>query len=211
MFTGIIRELGVFTEASGAAPGRRLRLSCPAIRRGLDLGASVAINGVCLTVESLEGDGFWAFAGAETCARTTLGRMATGTRANLEPALRAGDELGGHIVTGHVDGIGVLTGVEQEEGTVRLRFSAPPELLADMAPRGSVAVDGISLTLTAVDAAAFAVAIIPYTWEHTNLAGLRRGDQVNIETDLIAKYVRRFLEAREGGITEDFLREHGYV
>ncbi len=213
MFTGLVREVGVIARATGVAPGRRLTVSAPATADLVVGGSSVAVNGVCLTVEALERGGFTVFAGSETCARTTLGRRAVGTRVNLEAALRAGDEIGGHLVTGHVDGLGRVAALEPLGETVRLRFSAPRELLADMAPRGSVAVDGVSLTLTAVDAEGFEVAIIPFTWENTSLADLRPGDEVNVETDLIAKYVRRFLEARGAGagVTEGFLREHGYV
>jgi len=176
-------------------------------------GDSVAVNGACLTVTQVLGQSFAAFSGAETCERTTLGSLPVGCLVNLEPALKLGQEMGGHIVQGHVDGLGRLAGLKREGETLRLSFTAGGELLADMVPRGSVAVDGVSLTLTKVDARGFEVAVIPYTWEHTNLGRLQPGDAVNLETDLIAKYIRRFLavQAGPGGLTREFLAEHGYL
>jgi len=213
MFTGIIRHLGRLAQVSPAAQGRRIVVAAADLVGELSEGDSVAVNGVCLTVTEVVGDGFAAFVGAETCARTTLGALQPGALLNLEPALRAGQELGGHIVQGHVDGVGHLKATQPEGETLRMTFSAPEELLVEMIPRGSVAVEGISLTLTHVSEEDFAVAVIPYTWEHTNLRALSPGDAVNIETDLIGKYVRRFVQAQTGssGLTREFLREHGYL
>ena len=213
MFTGIIKEVGHITEIRPAAAGRGLVISAPAISSQASEGDSIAVNGVCLTATAVTPPTFEAFAGAETCARTTLGSIPVGAAVNLEPALRPSDALGGHIVQGHVDGVGHFLDAAPEGETIRMRFSAPAELIADMVVRGSVAVDGISLTITALGADWFAVAIIPFTWQNTNLRLLRPGDPVNIETDIIAKYVRRFIAAQtaEPRLTEEFLRQHGYI
>jgi len=213
MFTGLIREVGTITRATAHAGGRRLLIVAPRLASELKDGDSVSVNGACLTVEALAKDGFAVYAGSETCARTTLGRLPVTAAVNLEPALQAGQALGGHLVMGHVDGVGRLVSTARDGETVRMTFEAPEELLTDLVPLGAVAVDGISLTVTAVDRSGFEVAIIPFTWSNTNLGRLRLGDEVNIETDIIAKYVRRFLQGRTApaGITEDFLREHGYL
>jgi riboflavin synthase len=213
MFTGIIRCLGTLSRVRPAAAGRGLTIAARELTADLDEGDSVAVNGVCLTVTGVKGDEFEAFAGVETCQRTTLGSLPVGAVVNLEPALKAGEEIGGHLVQGHVDGTGRLMSLSREGDTVRLVFTAEAELLAEIVPRGSVAVDGISLTVTRVDNFGFDVAVIPYTWHHTNLRYLREGDMVNIETDILAKYVRRFVCQGSGakGITREFLAEHGYL
>lgn len=213
MFTGLIREVGTISRAAAESGGRRLLVAAPGLAANLKCGDSVSINGVCLTVEALAGDSFEVYVGAETCARTTLGRLPVATVVNLEPAVRAGEGLGGHLVMGHVDGVGRLIAAARQGETVRMIFEVSADLLADMVPRGCVAVDGISLTVTAVDRDSFEVAIIPFTWRSTNLARLGVGDEVNIETDIIAKYVRRLVQApaTASGITEEFLREHGYL
>ncbi len=213
MFTGIIKEVGTIAEIRPAASGRTLVVRAPQTSAEAQEGDSIAVNGVCLTATAVTPPIFEAFAGAETCARTTLGSITIGAAVNLEPALRPTDALGGHIVQGHVDGIGHFLDATPEGETVRMRFFATPELLADMVVRGSVAVDGISLTITALGPDWFSVAIIPFTLEHTNLRLLRPGDPVNIETDIIAKYVRRFVQAQvsQPRLTEEFLRQHGYL
>jgi len=213
VFTGIIKEVGQIAHIQPAASGRALVISAPQVSADAAEGDSIAVSGVCLTVTSVSPPTFEAFAGAETCARTTLGSISIGAVVNLEPALRPTEALGGHIVQGHVDGVGHLLDSAPEGETIRMRFSAPPELIADMVVRGSVAVDGVSLTITGLGPDWFAVAIIPFTWENTNLRLLRPGDAVNIETDIIAKYVRRFIQAQtaEPRLTEEFLRQHGYL
>ena len=213
MFTGIIKEVGRIAQVRPAAAGRTIVIAAPQISDELAEGDSIAVNGVCLTATAVAPPNFEAFAGAETCARTTLGSISVGIAVNLEPALRAGDALGGHIVQGHVDGVGNFIEARPEGETIRMRFSAPAELIAEMVVRGSVAVDGISLTITGLGPDWFSVAIIPYTWENTNLRLLSPGEAVNIETDIIAKYVRRFIQAQaqEPKLTEQFLREHGYI
>jgi riboflavin synthase len=213
MFTGLIREVGQLEAARATEGGRELVIRGPGIAGELSEGASVAVNGVCLTVTEARATGFAAFAGAETLQRTTLGRRAQGTAVNLEPSVRAGQEMGGHMVQGHVDGIGKVARVVTEAETVRMAFAAPADLRAEMVAQGSVAVDGVSLTITHMDEDGFWVAIIPFTWQNTNLRELGMGAEVNIETDIIAKYVRRFVQAQAGpkGLTEEFLREHGYL
>jgi riboflavin synthase len=213
MFTGLIREIGRLESARATEGGRELIVRGPEIAGELTEGASVSVNGVCLTVTQARAEGFAAFVGAETLTRTTLGRLPQGTAVNLEPSLRAGAEMGGHMVQGHVDGVGKMTRVVPEAETIRLAFQAGAELRAEMVAQGSVAVDGVSLTITGLDDDEFWVAIIPFTWQNTNLRGLKPGAEVNIETDIIAKYVRRFVQAQAGpkGLSEEFLREHGYL
>ena len=180
MFTGLVREMGTVT----AFDGSRLEIEST-IRAGI--GDSIAIDGVCLTV--VANDGALAFeAVGETLARTTLGDLTTGARVNLEPALRAGDALGGHYVQGHVDGVGSVRSV----GDLTW-FDAPRELLRYVAEKGSIAVSGTSLTVAAVDDGGFAVALIPHTREVTTLGALAAGDRVNLEVDILAKYVERAL------------------
>jgi riboflavin synthase len=179
MFTGIVREVGTVASFEGS------RL---VVETGTDasLGDSVAIAGVCLTVTGRENDGLAFDVVAETLDRTTLGRLVAGARVNVEPSLRAGDPLGGHIVQGHVDGVGSLR--ERGEPTW---FDAPPEITRYCVEKGSIAVDGTSLTIAAVDDSGFAVALIPHTLAATTLGSLQPGDPVNLEVDVLAKYVER--------------------
>ena len=179
MFTGIVREMGTVASFDGA------RL---VVETGADagIGDSVAIAGVCLTVTGRESGALAFDVVAETLDRTSLGRLAAGSRVNVEPSLRAGDPLGGHIVQGHIDGVGSLR--ERAELTW---FDAPPEITRYCVEKGSIAVDGTSLTVAAVDDGGFAVALIPHTLEVTTLGSLEPGDPVNLEVDLLAKYVER--------------------
>jgi len=200
MFTGIVEEIGIVRTVTGTGATRRLDVAASITLEGSDLGASVAINGVCLTVVERTPDGFAFDVGPETLERTALSRLVTGDRVNLERPLRLGATLGGHLVLGHVDGVAVVTDVTRVESTARVRFSLPG---ADLAPllvlKGSVAVDGVSLTIAALDDAGFEVMLIPHTLEVTNLGRLERGRTVNIETDVIGKYVLRSLTLRGAG------------
>lgn len=200
MFTGIVEEIGVVRALTGARATRRLELAASVTLEGSDLGASVAINGVCLTVVERTPAGFAFDVGPETLERTALSRLGVGDRVNLERPLRFGAALGGHLVLGHVDGVAVVTGVTRVESTARVRFSLPG---ADLAPlfvlKGSVAVDGVSLTVAALDDSGFEVMLIPHTLEVTNLARLEPGQAVNIEADVIGKYVLRSLALRGTG------------
>jgi riboflavin synthase len=188
MFTGIVVEQGVVEQAPPA-----LRLRAPGIAAGISLGDSVAVDGCCLTVTAVDGAAVSFDAVPETLRRTNLGRLAAGSRVNLEPALRAGDRLGGHIVQGHVDGVGTLVSSDLEGEAINLTFDAPADVLRYVVEKGSITVNGVSLTVTAFDDRSFGVSIIPHTREVTNLGELRPGDPVNLEVDILGKYVERLL------------------
>jgi riboflavin synthase len=197
VFTGIVEELGLVREVTGAGATRRLEVAASITLEGSELGASVAINGVCLTVVTRRPDGFAFDVGPETLERTALSRLVAGDRVNLERPLRLGASLGGHLVLGHVDGVGVVTEVTRVESTARVRIALPgPDLAPLVVTKGSVAVDGVSLTVAALDDSGFEVMLIPHTLEVTTLGRLERGRVVNIETDVIGKYVLRSLDLR---------------
>jgi len=194
MFTGIVRERGRVTGIDGGAGGVRLRIAAPATAAaGSVLGDSVAIGGVCLTVVAIKGDELAFDAVPETLSRTALGGLEAGDEVNVEPALRAGEPLGGHIVQGHVDDVGSVRSVEPEGDGKRIWIDAVPDLLRYCVQKGSITVDGVSLTVAALDAAGFAVALIPHTLAETTLGALAAGDAVNLEVDVLAKYVERLL------------------
>lgn len=213
MFTGIIEEVGTLRELRREAKGASLFVATGL--GDIGIGDSVAIDGVCLTATRVEADGFAAEASTETLERTTLGSATEGVRLNIERALAAGGRMGGHIVAGHVDGVGSIRDI-QSDGEARIyRFDAPKELLPYFASKGSVAVDGVSLTINEVDDAGFGVTLIPHTLAHTTLGEKSANDPVNLETDVIAKYVVRYLnglsEEGEGAINLDFLKKHGFA
>jgi riboflavin synthase len=192
MFTGIITDVGEVTEMLGAGE-RRLQIATAYDPDTIPIGASIACSGVCLTVVELRKERFAAVASAETIARTTLGTWKKGTRVNLERALRVGDELGGHIVSGHTDGVARLVSARRENDSLRLVFEPPAELARFVASKGSVALDGVSLTVNEVDDSTFGVNIIPHTAAHTTLGALKPGDTVNMEIDMLARYVARLI------------------
>ncbi|MFN3648103.1 MAG: riboflavin synthase [Armatimonadota bacterium] len=196
MFTGIIEEAGQVLRVQSQDEGARLELEAPAVAADVRLGDSVAVNGVCLTVVAHEGPRLAFDAVRETLQRSNLGTLRPGHRVNLERPLRAGGRLDGHLVQGHVDGTGVLSSVVEEGGSHRLRFQALPSLLRYVVEKGSIAVDGISLTVAAVGPDWFEVVIIPHTWQVTNLSGRGLGETVNLEVDILAKYVERLLAGR---------------
>jgi riboflavin synthase len=197
MFTGIVEELGIVRGVSGDGATRRLDIAASTTLEGSGLGASVAVNGVCLTVAEPKPDGFGFDVGPETLALTAISRLAVGDRVNLERPLRLGAALGGHLVLGHVDGVAVVRDVTRVESTARVRFLLPgPELAPLLVIKGSVAVDGVSLTIAALDETSFEVMLIPHTLEVTTLGRLERGSAVNIEADVIGKYVLRSLALR---------------
>jgi riboflavin synthase len=189
MFTGLIREVGCVLSIEGGDDGVRLTIEAPQTAPDQQLGDSVAIDGVCLTVVAVAGDSFAFDAVPETLGRTSLGTLDHGSRVNLEPALRAGDALGGHYVQGHVDGVGSFRGVADGLHW----FDAPHEILRYVVEKGSIAVQGTSLTVAGIDEAGFAVALIPHTLEATTLGALEPEDLVNLETDVLAKYVEKLL------------------
>ncbi|MEM0921998.1 MAG: riboflavin synthase [Pseudomonadota bacterium] len=192
MFTGIIREVGQVMEIADRGD-RRIKIRCARPVETIEIGASIACSGVCLTVTETGEDWFAVDASAETLGLTTLGTWQPGSRVNLEPSLRVGDELGGHIVSGHVDGMGTITDVTPEGGSHRVTIAAPEELGKFIASKGSITVDGISLTVNEVDGARFGVNIIPHTWSVTTLATAAEGGQVNLEIDVLARYVARIV------------------
>jgi riboflavin synthase len=189
MFTGLVREVGTVASMIDG----RLMIEAPETAQGVQLGDSVAIDGVCLTVVACLDSTLSFDAVPETLARTALGTLDQGSRVNLEPALRAGDPLGGHYVQGHVDGVGSVQSVALEGDGRRVRFEAPAELLKYIVEKGSIAVQGTSLTVAAVDEAGFEVALIPHTLQATTLGTLEREQSVNLETDVLAKYVEKLL------------------
>jgi riboflavin synthase len=197
VFTGLIADIGTVQRAEPGGDGARLRIATRLAPR-IAAGDSVAVNGVCLTAAAVDTDAFEADAMNETLANTSLGPLRAGDRVNLELALRASDRLGGHVVQGHVDGVGEIAEVTQDGFARRLRVTAPPELLRRMVQRGSVTVDGASLTISAFDEEGFEVSLIPETLERTTLGDAAPGRAVNIECDVIAKYVERLVgESRE--------------
>ena len=199
MFTGIVTGLGEVREVVPLGGGQDMRLvvGVPqgwADMAAIPLGASIACSGCCLTAIELGPDWFAITASAETLSKTTLGAWAPGTRINLERPLKVGDELGGHIVSGHVDGLGEVIARTPEEGSVRWRFRVPPSIARFIAPKGSVAIDGVSLTVNEVDGETFGVNIIPHTAAVTSFGLLKVGDRVNIEIDTVARYVARLAD-----------------
>jgi riboflavin synthase len=209
MFTGLIESLGTIRRIEGQEPGRRLLIHAPDIAGELKAGDSVAINGACLTVVECDAETCSFQAGPETLRLTNLGELLPGDRVNLERALRLGDRLGGHLVQGHVDGTGRVAEQIQHGDWVMAWFSCPPELAAQMVRKGSVAVDGVSLTLVDVTADRFSVALIPHTLKLTTLGFKQAGRLVNLETDLLAKYVWKCL--RGSGVTWEHLQQAGFV
>jgi riboflavin synthase len=213
MFTGLVEGVGEITEMRRLAEGLRLAVAPPFPVAELALGESVAVSGACLTVVKVEGRAFQVEVSPETLARSTLSAKKVGDRVNLERALRLGDRLGGHLVTGHVDGLGVLKERRQGPEHLVLTFEMPASLAPLVIEKGSIAVDGVSLTVNAVLSHSFAVNIIPFTARDTTLANLKVGDQVNLETDIIGKYVARLLgpHLAKTGLTEEFLARHGFL
>jgi riboflavin synthase len=197
MFTGIVEELGAVRAVEREGDVVRLDVGVGVVREGSEVGASVAVNGVCLTVVAARRDALAFEVGPETLARTTLGRLAAGAAVNLERPLRFGAAVGGHLVLGHVDGIGTVEDVTRVESTARVRIALPgPALAPLLVAQGSVAVDGVSLTIAALTAREFEVMVIPHTLAVTTFGRLARGQAVNLETDVIGKYLQRSLELK---------------
>jgi riboflavin synthase len=196
VFTGIVQDMGRIVALEPRSGDVRLRVAVE--RLPLDAvrsGDSIAVSGVCLTVVEHDAGGFAADVSNETLSLTTLGDLAPGARVNLEPALRAGDPLGGHLVSGHVDGIGRVVSLAQDARSWRIRFEAPPELARYVARKGSIAIDGVSLTVNEVEGREFGINIIPHTFEVTTIGGYAPGRRVNLEIDTIARYVERLMAA----------------
>jgi riboflavin synthase len=193
VFTGIVRELGSVVESEEAGGGRALVVRAPETAARTRVGDSVALNGCCLTAAAVDGTTISFHAVPETIARTTLGDLARDDAVNVEPALRAGEELGGHYVQGHVDGVGRIQSVEAEGEGLRVFVEAPEDVLRYCVEKGSITVDGVSLTVAELAEGSFAVALVPHTLEATTLSGLHSGQPVNLEADVLAKYVERLI------------------
>jgi riboflavin synthase alpha subunit len=191
VFTGIVRERGRVVSAARNGGGLRLRIEAANTAADAHDGDSIAVAGCCLTVTAVDGGALEFDAVPETIARTNLAQLEPGSTVNLEPAVRAGEPLGGHFVQGHVDGLGRVDSVETEGDGARLRVELPRELLRYCVAKGSVTVEGVSLTVAALDDALVEIALVPFTLEHTTLASLRPGSEVNVEVDLLAKYAER--------------------
>ncbi len=200
MFTGIVETLGLVTRVERSVTSASLAIEAPEILSGVALGASIAVNGCCLTVAALEARGFRFEAVTETLACTNLGLLEAGSRVNLERALRADGRFDGHFVQGHIDAVGRVRSLLRRGDDVRLAIGCEPALAELLVPKGSVAVDGVSLTLAGLGDDVFEIALIPYTLRHTTLGSLGTGAAVNLEADILGKYVRRGLERiRAGG------------
>jgi riboflavin synthase len=211
MFTGIIENLGQVVAAERRGRDGAIRIDGGWDGTELRLGDSICVNGACLTVSSLEGTTFEADVSGETLARTNLGGLRTGDYVNLERALRLGDRLGGHLVTGHVDGTGSLHGKFREGDSYRFEFGVSEGLSRGLVEKGSVAVDGISLTVSGLKQGSFGVYVVPYTIERTTLKLRKPGDSLNIETDIIGKYVEKISSRDRGDLTLETLMKSGFV
>ncbi|MGD8483944.1 MAG: riboflavin synthase [Thioalkalispiraceae bacterium] len=220
MFTGIIQSVGEVAALEPKGEDLRVRLRTGKLDlANVELGDSIAVNGVCLTVVELPGDGFWADVSGETIKRTGFASIKVGSRVNLEKALTPTTHLGGHLVSGHVDGVGEVLKRYKDGRSVRFHIKAPDELAKYIAEKGSITVDGISLTVNAVNGAEFELNIVPHTLQETTMGDFQAGTKVNLEVDIIARYLERLLlgdkaadaNASATGITENFLQTHGFM
>jgi len=207
VFTGIVQETGRIASVRAG----RLVINAREVLHGIVLGGSIAVNGVCLTVTGFDAGSFSADIMAETLRRTNLGQLHTGDRVNMERALALGGELGGHLVQGHIDDTGTVSAITREGEATLIRLEAPPEVMRFIVSKGFIAVDGISLTVMIKDALSFWVSVVGYSRQHTTLDEKKVGDTVNLEIDIISKYVEQFIQPRRTGITADFLQEHGFM
>ena len=207
MFTGIIEETGKVLSA----PAAKLVISAAQVIDGMKPGDSIAVNGACLTVTDFDRSSFSVDVMPETLKRTNLGQLKAGDSVNLERPMALGGRLGGHLVQGHIDDIGRVAALEWEGDALIFRFEAPPEIMRYTAPKGFIAVDGISLTIMDRDSGSFRVSVVDYTRQNTTLGSRRVGDAVNLEADIIAKYVAQLTQPQTGGLTAEFLVEHGFT
>ena len=217
MFTGIIEGVGVVRAIKHKGDGAEIEIGCDFDLEKSNVGDSISVNGVCLTVTSRLGKSFWADASAETLAVSTFGDLKTGDPVNLERALKVGERLGGHIVQGHVDGVGEVLDIKEHFGSREFILKIPSNLSRYLVDKGSVAVDGVSLTVNRCGKESFSVMVIPHTQLKSTFSSLKKGDRVNLEVDIIGKYVEKltFLdseqyEKKDSKITEEFLKKHGF-
>jgi len=206
VFTGIVEEVG----SVASVPTGSLVITASKVLKGMQPGGSIAVNGVCLTVTDFDSNSFSVDVMSETLKRTNLGLLHTGDSVNLERPLALGGEVGGHLVQGHVDDTGRVASVTGEGAAVLIRLEASPEAIRFIVPKGFIAVDGVSLTVVDKDTGSFWVSIVDYTRRHTILGSKKVGDMVNLEVDIIAKYVEQLSQPQRTGITAEFLQEHGF-
>ncbi|MEG0772211.1 riboflavin synthase [Clostridium sp.] len=216
MFTGLIEEIGIVEAVSKSTKSARITIKASTVLEGTKLGDSICTNGVCLTVTDFSNNRFIVDVMAETMRRSNLNSFSPGEKVNLERALRLGDRLGGHIVSGHIDGMGTISSFEKEDNAVWITIAASQEILKYIVQKGSIAIDGVSLTVAFVDKEVFKVSIIPHTKDMTTLLRKKVGDIVNLECDVIGKYIEKFIGAEEQapvkkGIDFNFLSEHGFA
>ena len=202
MFTGIIEEIGTVKKISLSGKSGSLEIGANKVLEGTKIGDSIAVNGVCLTVTNLSASSFTADVMAETVRRTSLGSLSAGSGVNLERAMSANGRFGGHIVSGHIDGTGKIVRLQKEENAVWVHISAEKEILSLIVEKGSIAIDGISLTVASVTDSEFAVSIIPHTASETTLLSKKAGDIVNLENNIVGKYVQKLLGASSSGKTQ---------
>ncbi len=207
MFAGIVEEVGRITSTQSG----KLVVSASEVLRGIELGGSIAVNGVCLTITSFSTSSFSVDIMLETLRQTNLGLLGAGDEVNLERPLTLEKPLGGHLVQGHVDDTGRVASITWEDEAMLFRFEAPHEVMDYIVEKGFIAVNGVSLTVVAKDAGSFRVSVVDFTREHTTLGSRRVGDLVNLEVDIIAKYVEQLSQPRRSGITVSFLQEHGFL
>lgn len=220
MFTGIVEEKGKIRRVVSGSVSGSIEIKAKKVLEGTQLGDSIAVNGVCLTVTGMSGDAFTADVMAETLRRTNLGQLGIGASVNLERAMAADGRFGGHIVSGHIDGTGTVRSLKPEGNAVWVTIEAPTEILNLIVEKGSICIDGISLTVAYVDASVFKVSIIPHTGEETTLLSRKPGDIVNLENDVVGKYVEKLLgiyrapaepaKPKESKITLEYLMENGF-
>ena len=213
MFTGLVEDTGTIVSTAPRGNGVVLRIQTAIPLADVEIGASIAVDGCCLTVETMDGDCFTATAGRETLDKTTVGQFSTGRRVHLERALRLGDRLGGHLVQGHVDGVGRCIRVTPERESWVIWLEVPSDLARYVAAKGSICVDGVSLTVNEIEGTRFRVNIVPHTIEVTHMGDLKPDAAVNLEVDILAKYVERMVMGPDGtgpALTVDRLREAGF-
>lgn len=217
MFTGIVEEVGTLKAIRKGAHSAVLEIQAKVVLEDIHLGDSIAVNGVCLTATSFSPSGFTADVMHETLNRSALSALRPGSRVNLERAMAANGRFGGHIVAGHVDGVGTVRRIEKDDNAIWYTIAAGPEILRYVVEKGSITIDGISLTVARVDSDSFAISAIPHTVSVTVLADRKPGDTVNLETDIIGKYVEKLLqtpppaeEEKKSGITREFLTRYGF-
>lgn len=216
MFTGIIEEVGVVKSIRMGAKSAVITIQAEKVMEDIHVGDSIAANGVCLTVTSFDKNSYSVDVMHETLRRTNLGALKSGSRVNLERAMAADGRFGGHIVAGHVDDPGTITSMEKDDNAIWITIETTPAVLKYIVEKGSITIDGISLTVARVDDKSFAVSVIPHTGANTTLLEKKPGDTVNLETDMVGKYVEKLLryeaeeEKQQSGITMDFLKSHGF-